>query len=122
MFSDFFHYAENINMKKNNIIPLLSIFVFLCFTSCVSIPQHKKAVKLSTRIMDTGRLNARQLTAYFMSRNQNADPQEIKKFAQYYIEEAAAEGVNSDVAFAQMCLETGYLRFGGLVQPELHNY
>lgn len=122
IFSDFFHYAENINMKKNFIITLPLIFVFICLTSCVSVPQNKKAVKLSTRIMDTGRLNARQLTAFFLSRNQDADPQYIQKFAQYYIEEAAAEGVNSDVAFAQMCLETGYLRFGSLVQPEFHNY
>ena len=50
------------------------------------------------------------------------DAGHIEVFAQYYIEEAAAEGINSDVAFAQMCLETGYLRFGGLVQPEFHNY
>ena len=72
--------------------------------------------------MDTGLMNANQLTAYFLSRNANAKRAHIKKFAQYYIDEAAAEGVNSDVAFAQMCLETGYLRFGGLVQPEFHNY
>jgi hypothetical protein len=38
------------------------------------------------------------------------------------VEEAAAEGVNHDVAFAQMCLETGFLRFGGLVQAEMNNF
>ena len=72
--------------------------------------------------MDQGQLTAEQLAAYFISRNSEADRAHIIQFAQYYIDEAAAEGVNSDVAFAQMCLETGYLRFGGLVQPEFHNY
>jgi hypothetical protein len=42
--------------------------------------------------------------------------------ADYYVEEAAAEGVNHDVAFAQMCLETGFLRYGGLVTPEMNNF
>ncbi|MDR0313376.1 MAG: glucosaminidase domain-containing protein [Treponema sp.] len=39
-----------------------------------------------------------------------------------YAEEAAIEGVNHDVAFAQMCLETGFLRFGGLVLREMNNF
>ena len=94
----------------------------MALTSCASMPKNREPQKLSPRIMDTGRLNAKQLAAYFMSRNSNADADHITQFAQYYIEEAAAEGVNSDVAFAQMCLETGYLNFGGLVQPEFHNY
>ena len=109
-------------MKKNSIILFLTLTVFIIFTSCVSIPKSREPVKLSTRIMDTGLMTAEQLTDYFMSRNSKADAKHIKQFAQYYIDEAAAEGVNSDVAFAQMCLETGYLNFGGLVQPEFHNY
>jgi hypothetical protein len=32
------------------------------------------------------------------------------------------EGVNADVAFAQMCLETGYLKFGGTVTPDQNNF
>ena len=39
-----------------------------------------------------------------------------------YIEEAIIEGINYDVCFAQMCLETGYLGFGGLVIPEMNNF
>ena len=102
----------------------LAATALLILNSCASLPKQKQRehIELSKNIMDTGRLTARQLTDYFMSRNATANRAHIKKFAQYYIEEAAAEGVNSDVAFAQMCLETGYLRFGGLVQPEFHNY
>jgi hypothetical protein len=39
-----------------------------------------------------------------------------------YAEEAAIEGINHDIAFAQMCLETGFLRFGGLVLREMNNF
>jgi len=39
-----------------------------------------------------------------------------------YVEEAAIEGVNHDMAFAQMILETGFLRFGGLVTPDMNNF
>ena len=32
------------------------------------------------------------------------------------------EGVNHDIAFAQMCLETGFLRYGGDVKPGQYNF
>ena len=82
----------------------------------------KEKIVLSRRIMDNGKLTATQLADYFLSQRADYDYIEIVHFAQLYVVEAAAEGINSDVAFAQMCLETGYLRFGGLVQPEFHNY
>ena len=79
-------------------------------------------ISLSRKIADKGQLSATQLAEYFLSQRKDYDYIEIVHFAQLYIVEAAAEEINSDVAFAQMCLETGYLRFGGLVQPEFHNY
>ena len=115
-------------MKRNvfNKIQIRAVFFILLITplffiSCITSPKTKK-IPLSRKILDQGKLNADQLTAFFLSRNEEADAAYIRDFAQYYIDEGAAEGINSDVAFAQMCLETGYLRFGGLVQPEFHNY
>ena len=96
--------------------------VLITFISCVSKPKQKEALQLSRRILDQGQLSAEQLASFFMSRNLEADRTHITQFAQYYIDEASAEGINSDAAFAQMCLETGFLKFGGLVQPEFHNY
>ena len=122
---------NNMNNMKKIFFPVvvleLSIVLFFAlfsFNSCASVPsrQPKEPIQLSRRILDQGQLTAAQLADYFMSRNTDADRTHILEFAQYYIDEAAAEGINSDVAFAQMCLETGYLRFGGLVQPEFHNY
>ena len=105
---------------------LLSSILSATLTACVSAQRtpepEPEPLILSRRLLDAGQLNANQLAHFFTSRNSEADPEHIRQFAQYYIDEAAAEGINSDVAFAQMCLETGYLRFGGLVQPEFHNY
>ena len=67
-------------------------------------------------------MTAEELYLYFMSQNPEADREMIIRLSKYYIEEARTEGINSDCAWAQMCLETGYLRFGNLVTPEMHNY
>lgn len=98
---------------------LLTVFIIM-LAGCKSLPRERP--QLSRMIADQGQLNASQLAGFFLSKNPDHDAGHIEVFAQYYIEEAVAEGINSDVAFAQMCLETGYLRFGGLVQPEFHNY
>ncbi|MDX2254577.1 MAG: N-acetylmuramoyl-L-alanine amidase [Pseudanabaenaceae cyanobacterium bins.39] len=39
-----------------------------------------------------------------------------------YREEAEIEGVNHDVAFCQMCVETSFLRFGKGIEPEQNNF
>ena len=97
-------------------------FVLVCsfLFSCKTLPPSK--LNISRNLTDSGILSSKQLTKYFLSQNPQADKKQIKQLAQYYIVEANTEGINSDVAFAQMCLETGYLRFGNLVTPEMHNY
>lgn len=85
-------------------------------------PEPKEPVILSRYLLDQGQLSAEQLASFFIQENPQEDADHILNFAQLYIQEAADESINSDVAFAQMCLETGFLRFGGLVQPEFHNY
>lgn len=57
-----------------------------------------------------------------MSNNPNANKKLVKKLAKLYISECATENINSDCAFVQMCHETGFLKFGNLVTPEMHNY
>lgn len=46
----------------------------------------------------------------------------LQDFCQIVYEEAAAEGVKAEVVFAQVCKETGFLRFGGDVEPEQCNF
>lgn len=46
----------------------------------------------------------------------------IETFCQIYIEEAAAEGVRPEVAFAQTLKETGWLQYGGDASIEQFNF
>jgi len=73
-------------------------------------------------IMGTGIVPEERLAAFLMDTNAEADGEFVRELSAYYVEEAAAEGINHDTAFAQMCLETGFLRYGGLVTPDMNNF
>lgn len=73
-------------------------------------------------IMGAGRAGVEQLVSFFMESDPEADESRVRMLAALYLEECAIEGVNWDVAFVQMCLETGFLRFGGLVTDGMNNY
>jgi hypothetical protein len=74
------------------------------------------------RILGMGRIPFYGLALFLLDANPGIDAGYIEDLALYYTEEAAQEGVNHDIAFAQMCLETGFLRYGGLVTPEMNNF
>lgn len=76
----------------------------------------------SRNLTDPGIKSEKALYEFFISNNPKANKSQVKRLARYYIQEANIEGINSDCAFVQMCLETGFLRFGGLVTPQMHNY
>lgn len=73
-------------------------------------------------IMGKGETGAGILASFLLVANDGADPDFVKELVSYYLEESEVEGVNHDVAFAQMCLETGFLRYGGLVTPDMNNF
>ena len=73
-------------------------------------------------IMGSGALSTDRLVSFFMECNPGADEQKVGRLAILYVEECSTEGVNYDVAFVQMCLETGFLRFGGLVTEDMNNF
>ena len=99
------------------------VLLLYCLFSCKTVPTiPEKEINLSREIIGKGQLSAVQLADFFINNNEHVEKEFILKFADYYIHEASMENINSDVAFAQMCLETGFLRFGGLVQPDFHNY
>lgn len=105
---------------------MLPLGVCLLFFSCTTTKAPKEVsssgMKVSPVIADSGVKSATQLVDFFMSRNPQGNRDQVVRLANYYVEEAAEEGINSDVAFVQMCLETGFLRFGGLVTPEMNNF
>lgn len=109
------------NMTK---IEKFFLCVLVCLASsliisCVSLPKRQR---ISRNLLGQPVKTAEQLSAFFINHNPSCDREMVKRLASLYVEEALAEGINSDCAFAQMCLETGYLTFGNLVVPEMHNY
>lgn len=102
----------------------ITLLLSLVFFSCKTVPKTEpvEPVQLSRKLADTGLLTAEQLADFFTMNNDEYDYDFLVDFAAYYIDEGLAEGINSDVAFSQMCLETGFLRFGGLVQEDWNNF
>jgi len=72
--------------------------------------------------MGTGQVPPSELARFLRKNNPKISDAEAILMGQLYYKEAAIESVNSDIAFVQMCLETSFLRFGGLVTPDMHNY
>jgi N-acetylmuramoyl-L-alanine amidase len=73
------------------------------------------------RIVGHGNTSEVQLIVFLKGNN----PQAIVQFPdipKLYREEAAIEGINYDIAFCQMCLETNFLRFNGEIQANQNNF
>lgn len=72
-------------------------------------------------IIGSGNLSVSALEAFLRSVN----PEALRQFpdiVELYLEEAAIEGVNPDVAFAQALLETDYFRFSSKNKPIQNNF
>lgn len=72
-------------------------------------------------IMTLGQADEDTLQNFLAQHNPVAGRQ-FPTLAKLYLQEADLEGVNSDLAFCQMCLETNFLTFGGEVTPEQNNF
>lgn len=104
----------------------LAILTITFFSSCttlsfLTLKKHPQ-IKISRNILAPGVLTSYELAAFFKTKNSNISEEEIQELALNYVIEGMSEGINYSVAFAQMCLETGYLKFGNLVTPQMHNY
>ena len=73
-------------------------------------------------IASRGRAQVHQLVRFFTETNPRIGNNYLTMLARTYIDEAEAEGINSDIAFCQMAHETNYLRFGDDVQPGQNNF
>jgi len=116
--------------KKNKPEIRLCVFaasLIVCL-SCVSKAPSQMTVirpekpQSPRNILGKGLTSRETLGAFLLDFNQSANKTDVYNLAGIYIEESAIEGVNHDVAFSQMCLETGFLRFGGLVTPDMNNF
>ncbi len=106
----------NFSFVKSFRLCVVNIFflaILLSFASCKTVPK---------KIVSKPKLNSAQLTAFFMYMSPNSDVEKVKLISALYVEEGKMESINSDIAFAQMCLETGYLSFKGLIKSDMNNF
>lgn len=123
--------APNIRRISQGGIVYVKAIELQQFNVSISFDSQTKTVILNTvprtllgqidRIMNRGNTSKEQLTQFLKINNEKA-VDEFADLPELYIKEAAIEGVNHDIAFCQMCLETGFLRFGGDVEPEQNNF
>ncbi|HSM81409.1 MAG TPA: N-acetylmuramoyl-L-alanine amidase [Nodosilinea sp.] len=73
------------------------------------------------RLMGIGSTSEVQLTMFLKNVNEAA-VNTYRDLPKLYREEAAIEGVNHDVAFCQMLVETNSLNFGGSLNPAQNNF
>ncbi len=73
------------------------------------------------RLVANGATSEVQLLMFLKSINESAISQ-YRDLPKLYREEAAIEGVNHDVAFCQMLVETNSLSFGGNLKPSQNNF
>ncbi len=73
-------------------------------------------------VMSCGLATERDLVLFLLETNPQADVSEVSTIAQHYVEESLIEGVNGDIAFCQMCVETDFLRFTGDVRRRQNNF
>ncbi|MDR0442450.1 MAG: glucosaminidase domain-containing protein [Treponema sp.] len=117
-------------IKLRHFLPLFAMIFVL---SCAGLPPETVLVTPpeitpperpvpSENIMGEGKVAGKNLSLFLQRNNPHTDSAFVRMLAGLYIEEAAYEGVNHDTAFAQMCLETGFLGYGGLVMPEWNNF
>ncbi|MBR8826501.1 MAG: glucosaminidase domain-containing protein [Gomphosphaeria aponina SAG 52.96 = DSM 107014] len=72
-------------------------------------------------IMGHGNTSITQLTMFLKHHNEKAFAN-FPDLPELYQKEAAIEGVNHDIAFCQMCLETDFLHFEQEIKPSQNNF
>ncbi len=118
----------------NTLFPLAFLFSVGCNSiETVNLPENISSSEIEPvleqntspaelRIMSRGNLTHDQLVNYLLTYNKKVTADFANELALFYIHEAKIEGVNHDIAFAQMCHETGFLKFSKRITPDDHNY
>jgi len=102
-------------------VRLLCLF-FLGITVSLNAVQEPNASLYSHFLMSEGVFTKHQMAEFLLSKNSELTLEFVDELCTTYIREAALEGVNHDIAFVQMLLETGFLKFGGQVSRDQNNF
>jgi len=72
--------------------------------------------------MDHGKSSTEDLQNMLLFYNPQLEESYVEEISRIYMEESLDEGVNHDIAFCQMILETGFLKYGGSVKKHQNNF
>lgn len=78
-----------------------------------------------TPIMGKSQFSKKQLLGYFNKKTKSREYKltcTIEELIEYYITEGGIENVRGDIAFIQGCLETGFFKYGGIVNWNQNNF
>lgn len=117
-------YVRAIDLREFNLVTRFetnsfatnSTYPTLSLRSALSIPRQQLE-----QIMGQGHSSEVQLMVFLKSHYSDGLTQ-FPDLPKLYREEAGIEGINYDIAFAQMCIETNFLRFGKTIRPEQNNF
>ncbi|AHH08506.1 glucosaminidase domain-containing protein [Borrelia anserina] len=115
-------------MQKKFIRLLISISLILitvksyCIEEIIEINTEMQKEKYIPFLLSKGKSQVEDLVKYTLKMNPYLEAEYVKTIAQTYIDESLIEGINSDIAYAQMLLETGILKFNGIVSKEQYNF
>jgi hypothetical protein len=86
----------------------------------INLPHISHNVQFPDQILGNGKLNRDIVVSYILSKGSTIPRQEVNALIEAYIREAQVEGVNHDIAIAQMIYATGFLNNRHLLNT--HNY
>ena len=101
-------------MRLQSYISIISL-LFLGLNAQANEPFFSSKMSITSKnfysiyIMDQGKTNTVDLVTMLQFYNPEIDNEYAHEIARLYIQESFDEGVNHDIAFCQMVLETGFL-------------
>lgn len=114
---------DNVSLQSRFVELSFSAFGFSTLSSdMMRYHFHLPGATPSLQISELGSLSKGRMMSFLWNNNKRLDILRVEKLVDLYINESAAEAVNHDIAFLQMCHETGFLRFTGDVNEWQHNY
>jgi hypothetical protein len=84
---------------------------------------HSVVLIQLNQIMGKGLTSKEQLSEFVQANTKKKEvADQFNNLPELYVEEASNEGINHDIAFSQMCLETNFLAFGDELQYTQNNF
>lgn len=129
--SDTLSYADNKQLEAGTTYYYkVKAYVYTSAGTIWSDGSGARSVLAGYGIMGESNTTPRKMAAFFTARGgvyrdelySEFGAPTLDDFCQIVYDEAEAEGVRAEVVFAQICKETGFLRFGGDVEPEQCNF